>query len=165
MTGEKRTGGKLAFRPLCDTDTGTVAALERKIFGTPWSEKTVADSIACAAGTGFGGFSEKAAYVALGAFVDGTLSGYLFGTVMAGEGELHRIAVAPDFRQQKIGSALMEEFLHWVSCHGAGGTWLEVRAGNHAAITLYRKYGFLEAGRRRHYYQNPTEDALMFVYH
>ena len=163
MTGKNdMMGEKITLCPLCEADAGAVADLEQTIFGMPWSQKTVADSIACAAETGS---SEKVAYAALGAFVDGVLSGYLFGAAVAGEGELHRIAVAPDFRQQKLGSALMEEFLRWVSLHGAGGTWLEVRAGNHAAIALYRKYGFLETGRRRHYYQNPTEDALIFVYH
>ena len=41
------------------------------------------------------------------------------------------------------------------------GITLEVRQSNEAALALYRKYGFEQSGRRKNYYDNPTEDALI----
>jgi ribosomal-protein-alanine N-acetyltransferase len=38
---------------------------------------------------------------------------------------------------------------------------LEVRAGNLAALTLYRRFGFVEVGRRKGYYRDPAEDAVL----
>ena len=38
-----------------------------------------------------------------------------------------------------------------------------VRPSNKAAVALYRKYGFIEEGRRRNYYQKPKEDALIMT--
>ena len=40
---------------------------------------------------------------------------------------------------------------------------LEVRASNEAAIALYKSLGFFEAGRRKHFYKNPAEDALVML--
>ncbi|MCI8466243.1 MAG: ribosomal protein S18-alanine N-acetyltransferase [Lachnospiraceae bacterium] len=167
--------GSLHIRRLCKRDAAEIAALERKIFGTPWSEKMVEDSIAH-------GEEERqgVSYAALGAFLSQAensdlqsflgskkeqLVGYLFAMAAAGEGELHRIATAPSFRRQGIGDVLIEALFSWFSGLGEGGIWLEVRAGNKAAVSLYKKHGFLETGRRKNYYQNPTEDASIFVYH
>lgn len=156
---------RITIRPLCPGDGSAVAALERQIFGSPWSEKTVADSIEQAnrylterEGT------TGAAWGAFGAFEDGVLVGYFFSAAAAGEGELHRIAVAPEKRRLGLGDALMERFLDWLSENGAGTAFLEVRSGNDAAVSLYEKHGFSEIGRRRNYYKNPCEDARIFQY-
>lgn len=155
-------GALLQIRPLEPEDAEAVARLEREIFGTPWSERTIRTSIAQAGETALPG-SSGAAYAAFGAFLGERLAGYLFAVAAAGEGELHRIAVAFTFRRQNIGGALMKAFLLWISDHGGRGIWLEVRAGNEAAAALYKKHGFLEAGRRKRYYQNPVEDARIFT--
>lgn len=154
-------GIKLQIRPLCRENAATVAALERKIFGTPWSEKTVEESIV----RGESQERPGAFYAALGAFLKDELAGYLFAMAVAGEGELHRIGTVPAFRRKGVGDALMEAVVSWISYCGGGSIWLEVRAGNKAAVSLYKKHGFLETGRRKNYYQNPTEDACIFVYH
>ena len=163
MTGGQKAeeGRKLQIRPLCRGNAVTVAALEREIFGTPWSERTVEESIVRGESQERAGVS----HAALGAFWGGELAGYLFAMAVAGEGELHRIGTVPAFRRRGIGDALMEALLSWISHCGGGGIWLEVRAGNEAAVSLYQKHGFEEAGLRRNYYQNPTEDARIFVYH
>jgi len=44
---------------------------------------------------------------------------------------------------------------------GSTSAWLEVRAGNRAAQSLYERCGFHVAGRRRDYYTLPVEDALI----
>lgn len=155
----------LEIRFLEEADVPSVVALEQESFGTPWSEETVRTAIVRAEETAGGEQEEaacKAAYGAFGAFYNEKLVGYLFAMAVAGESELHRIAAARRFRRQGIGDALMEHFLSWSLSYGEEGIWLEIRAGNEAAAALYKKHGFLESGRRRRYYRNPTEDALIF---
>ncbi len=159
---EEGTGReKLRIRSLGREDSGNVAALEREIFGTPWSEEQVEASIGRREESVCHGSGMR--QEALGAYAGGTLCGYLFAVVVSGEGELHRIAVAPAFRRRHVGDALMEELLSRCRDCREGGLWLEVREGNRAAAALYRKYGFREAGRRKNYYQNPPEDAMIYT--
>ena len=76
------------------------------------------------------------------------------------------IAVAPEARRNGEGRALLDGFLRTARARGAGTAFLEVAADNAAALALYRRSGFAEAGRRRGYYHspgNPPVDALVMV--
>ena len=72
------------------------------------------------------------------------------------EREILNLAVLPMFRRLGIGSALLSEELQKVA-----DFFLEVRESNLAAQALYRRFGFREVGRRRAYYQFPTETAIV----
>ena len=61
-----------------------------------------------------------------------------------------------------IAEALLDAYIQYGREHLAFLT-LEVRAGNAPAIALYRKHGFQEAGRRKNYYQQPREDAIIMT--
>lgn len=77
--------------------------------------------------------------------------------------ELHvaNFAVHPDYRRRGIGDVLMQNGLYEGWKEGARISYLEVRAGNSAAISLYEKIGYRVVNIRRHYYQDNQEDALM----
>ncbi len=83
--------------------------------------------------------------------------------LVAGEIELHQIATRPSARRRGLGRRLMAHLLAEGRRLGATRVALEVRAGNQAAIALYRQFGFLPAGVRRGYYQREGEDALLFA--
>lgn len=87
--------------------------------------------------------------------------GYANLRILAGEGEIERIAVDPAMRRHGVGRKLMEAMAAFASGEGVGDMTLEVRAGNTAARKLYESFGFAEEGRRKDYYRNPTEDALI----
>ena len=70
------------------------------------------------------------------------------------------IAVDPDKRRQRIASALLAELYARAEDSQARFT-LEVRQANHEAISLYTRDGFRIAGKRRRYYQDNGEDALI----
>ena len=72
----------------------------------------------------------------------------------AGEVEILNVAVDPGFRGQGVATALIESLQ-------AAQVFLEVRESNTTAIGLYRRIGFEEAGKRKEYYDNPTEDAIV----
>jgi ribosomal-protein-alanine N-acetyltransferase len=82
----------------------------------------------------------------------------------AGElAELESIAVCKPARCQGVGKALCRQVMDWSRDCGARGIELEVRASSDGALALYRSLGFVEQGRRRGYYRNPTEDAVLMV--
>ena len=83
--------------------------------------------------------------------------------VAGDEGDLANIAVLPSCRGLGIGGALLDEILEISRNDGAFRTFLEVRESNEAAIGLYRSRGFFEIGKRRRYYKNPTEDAVLMM--
>lgn len=96
--------------------------------------------------------------------VDRHLVGALvFSTASPGEWEIENIVVDPALRKQGIGQALIRELGTRAKELGGIRIHLEVRESNAAAIALYRKLGFAETTRRRAYYRNPDEDALLFT--
>lgn len=89
--------------------------------------------------------------------------GFACIAAVADEVELQSLAVEPAARRSGIGSALLECLLEWSREHGYRALHLEVRAGNLPAIALYRRFGFVQTGRRRAYYQDNGEDALLLT--
>jgi ribosomal-protein-alanine N-acetyltransferase len=77
--------------------------------------------------------------------------------------EIWNIAVAIDARRQKIGNALLKEILQTAAADGAIECWLDVRASNAAALAFYLANRFQIAGRRKNYYSNPPEDAILMT--
>ena len=77
------------------------------------------------------------------------------------EGELYRIAVLPAYRGAGLGRLLLAEFLAALADRGADECYLEVRAENTVAQALYASCGFLQVGRRKNYYKDPRDDALV----
>lgn len=93
---------------------------------------------------------------------DGIPAGFLVGRQIAeDEWEIENVAIAGDARRRGLGSHLLGEFLNLVRNRGGARIYLEVRESNRAARALYEKWAFREAGRRKSYYQNPPEDALI----
>ena len=91
------------------------------------------------------------------------LAGYAALSSILDEGNLDNIAVAPAYRRQGIGEALLKEILRRAREKALAVLYLEVRAGNRPAIALYEKHGFLEVGRRKNYYEKPREDAILMT--
>jgi [ribosomal protein S18]-alanine N-acetyltransferase len=80
------------------------------------------------------------------------------------EWEIENVAVAPDARRRGLGTRLVGEFLDLARREGAARILLEVRESNAAARALYEKWAFVETGRRRGYYSNPIEDAVVYSF-
>lgn len=91
------------------------------------------------------------------------LAGYAVYWLLDTEAHLMNIAVAPRWQGKHLGEYLLLESLAALQEQGAEECTLEVRVGNLPAQKLYRKAGFRVEGRRRHYYQDNGEDALLMT--
>lgn len=126
-----------------------VAELEKLCFSDPWSEKSVASELE----------NELAHWLVA---VDGDcVAGYVGSQTVMGETDMMNIATHPAYRRQGIAGALVTALVADLREKGSRCLTLEVRASNVPAIALYEKLGFAEIGRRKNYYRNPREDALI----
>ena len=104
----------------------------------------------------------RTVFVATGESDDSAIAGFLVARCLADEWEIENVVVGLGFRRQGIGSRLVGELLHQAGTAGASALLLEVRESNLPAVRLYESIGFKPEGRRQAYYQNPSEDALLF---
>lgn len=136
--------------PLDASHLAGAAELERLCFSEPWSERALALLL-----------GESAYGVAC--VQNGRVIAYGGMMTALDEGQVTNIAVHPDARRQGVGRALLSEMLREAQRRGLTQISLEVRASNAAAIGLYESFGFAVAGRRRHFYRDPAEDALVML--
>lgn len=131
-------------------DLDAIEKIERASLRSPWSRQMLLDELG----------SEKG--LNLVAEIGGKIAGYLFTMLVPPEMHLLDIAVAPDFRRSGVGRLLMEQMFKKAKEKGCTVCTLEVRSGNTSAIAFYGKFNFILKGRRRAYYQDTGEDALIF---
>ncbi len=127
-----------------------VAELERCCFSEPWSQASLALLLG---ETAFG----------VVALTDGRVAAYGGMLTVLDEGQITNIAVHPDLRRRGLGRAVLHAMLDEAQKRGLASVSLEVRASNRAAIALYEQNGFAAVGRRKHFYRDPTEDALVML--
>jgi [ribosomal protein S18]-alanine N-acetyltransferase len=93
--------------------------------------------------------------------IDGRIAAMLMLWFIVDEAHIATIATHPDFRRQGIGEQILLHALRDVRKEGARRAFLEVRVGNIAAQTMYKKYGFIVDGIRPKYYRDNNEDAFL----
>lgn len=89
------------------------------------------------------------------------LAGFAFALLIPPQAELESIVVATALQRRGIARRLFEGLAGELASAGIAEVLLEVRASNEAALGLYRTLGFEETGRRKDYYANPVEDAVL----
>jgi len=89
--------------------------------------------------------------------------GFVCAKPVAGEWEIENIVVGPGSLRRGVASGLLCELLQRAKNEAASAILLEVRESNQPARRLYEKHDFREVGRRRTYYANPAEDAILYT--
>lgn len=128
-----------------------IASVERECFSTPWTEAMLEEEL----------YNDAASFI-VAEGEDGAVLGYAGVHVILDEGYIDNVAVDPAWRRQGIADALIGAFVRFGEANLAFLT-LEVRASNAPAIALYEKHGFYEVGRRKNYYDDPKEDAVLMT--
>ena len=126
-----------------------IAELERLCFNDPWSENSIASEL------------NNKLSLWLVALEDDKVVGYVGSQTVLGETDMMNVAVHPDYRKQGIGTGLIVGLIGELEKRGSHSLMLEVRVSNESAISVYQKLGFTVVGRRKNYYRNPKEDALI----
>ena len=139
----------MIYIPMGECHVRQVAELEKLCFSDPWSENSIASEL-----------NNKLSLWLVAVECDAVV-GYVGSQTVIGETDMMNIAVHPDYRKQGIGSELIRRLIGELDAKGSHSLMLEVRASNEPAISVYRNMGFEEVGRRRNYYRNPREDALI----
>ena len=138
----------LDIRRLTYADLPQIIAIERRAFPTPWSLAMFVLELS------------KPAGVCLTALRGDQMLGYLICSRYDTVWHIMNVAVDPVRRRRGIATALLADLLRRLDGQGARFT-LEVRESNTGAIALYERFGFRAAGRRRRYYQDNGEDAVV----
>jgi ribosomal-protein-alanine N-acetyltransferase len=136
-----------AIRRLAYSDLPSVISIERRSFPAPWSLAMFVLEVS------------KPAGVCLAAISGGEIVGYLVCSRYADVLHLMNVAVDPDRRRLGIAARMVERML--AEAGRDERYTLEVRVSNHGAIAMYEKLGFRRAGRRRRYYSDNGEDAMI----
>jgi ribosomal-protein-alanine N-acetyltransferase len=137
----------ITFRRLTYADLPAVLSIERRSFPAPWSLAMFVLEVS------------KPSGVCLAAIAGDELVGYLVCSRYADVFHLMNVAVDPDLRRRGIAAQMIGRMLDEA---GAEERYtLEVRVSNHPAIAMYERLGFRRAGRRRRYYSDNGEDAMI----
>ena len=137
------------FRAMTRDDAPAVAELELKIFAMPWSREDFFREMR----------NELAEYIV--GELDGRIVAYAGAWVSFEQAEVMHVAVDAELRGQGIGTLLFGELITAVKKRGAKSITLEVRPSNTPAIKLYENFGLKSVGRRKGYYLDNGEDALI----
>ena len=128
-----------------------IIEIERSSFPTPWSTNSFIQEI------------KNSVSHLWAVILKSNLSAYICFWMFASEIQLINIAVHTEWRGKGFGHNLLMQMIEAGISKGIQQVWLEVRLSNMPAKMLYEKLGFLEVGRRRKYYSDTNEDAIIMA--
>ncbi len=127
-----------------------IAILESKTFDEPWSEKALELFL-----------NENAFCVAC--FEDDGLASYCTVMTVLDEAQIINVATDDKYKRRGCGSAVISFVLEECARRALNTVSLEVRESNIPAIALYKSFGFSAEGKRKDFYKNPRENALVMI--
>ena len=142
------------IRPATLADLPAMASLEREaVSAAHWSEAGYRDI-----------FKQDAPrrIALVNSHQNGAIEGFIVARMNDENCDLENIVVANSARRQGMGSRLLQALIAEARRQRAARILLEVRQSNAGACTFYEKFGFALDGRRKSYYSNPVEDALLY---
>lgn len=127
-----------------------ISIIEKLSFKIPWSTESITEEL-----------TQNEAAIYFCAEAGGRIIGYAGMWQVCDEGHITNIAVHPEYRRSGVGNSLLEALLSEAKVCGIRALTLEVRDSNYNAQALYKKHGFEPAGKRKSYYADNNEDAII----
>ncbi|MFN2299269.1 MAG: ribosomal protein S18-alanine N-acetyltransferase [Anaerolineales bacterium] len=146
--------GEFLVRAMVPEDIPDVMGIDRGSFPNPWPESTYWYELRK---------NPASHLLVIQSREDGQVVGVAGYWLVIDEAHIATFAVHPDWRGRGLGKVLLSAMLRHAHSHGAASATLEVRAGNAKARALYRGFGFRVVGRRKGYYKNNGEDAVLMT--
>ena len=128
-----------------------IQQIEQQSFSVPWTDAMLRLQL------------QPDSHVFLTAETGGAVVGYVGMLYVLDEGYISNVAVRPDYRRRGVAEALLAALEARGRALMLSFLTLEVRESNAPAVALYEKRGYRMAGRRKNYYEKPTEDALIMT--
>jgi len=142
--------------PMREEDLDEVLAIEKDSFSAPWPREAFASDL------NHEESPHARSYVLRDAGGSGSgICGYLCFWMIEGDLDIHNVAVRRSERRQGAGRIMVAMALEEAAREGCRRAFLEVRPSNQAAIELYKAFGFEPVGRRKSYYEDTGEDAIV----
>lgn len=138
------------IRKMMVEDVPAVVDLDQKSFSLPWPERSFRFEL-----------TDNPASRCWVADLDGRIVGMIVVWLIVDEAHVATVATHPEYRRRGIGKRLLSHALQSLIHEGARSSFLEVRESNIPAQELYRKFGYEQTGRRRRYYKDNDEDAIL----
>ena len=133
-------------------DVNALAELDQRCFASPWSRQSFEEEVV----------KNPLALYLVAEGDHGELLGYAGVWMIAGEGHITNVAASPEHRRCGIARGILTQLFEICETrHGIEAFTLEVRPSNAPALALYQSFGFEAAGRRKGYYEDNVEDALI----
>ncbi len=147
----------MTIRPAISDDIDAMMALAREsVSAARWSQKEYRDLFSAQG-------PHRIALVADNSQGPGAgITGFLIARHVVTEWELENLVVAASARRKGAGNQLLNALIATARETNSDSVFLEVRESNAAARALYEKSGFQPTGRRKSYYANPIEDAILY---
>ncbi len=141
------------IRAAVQSDLAALTAIEKASFAIPWSDESLAEELN----------DPGRALVLVAEAEQGEVVGYVSCRIVLDEGQINNLAVVPGRRRTGVGSALLIAMLTEATQKGVRRFFLEVRPSNTGACRLYERFGFVPVGRRKNYYADNQEDAIIML--
>ena len=136
---------------MTENDLGQVMAIEKKSFAAPWSRNLFKETLAFPLAFNF----------VVRKRIDNKVVGYANFYLIRDEVQVLNIAIDPASRGKGYAASLMKHAIALLKERKAEDFYLEVREGNASALRLYQKLGFRKIGKRKKYYPETNEDAIV----
>ena len=137
-------------------DLEQIVMIEQQAFRHPWTNRFFSEELDCD--------------IALNEVVllrrhrtERLIGAYICSRLVAGEMQILKIAIRPEYRHQGMGTWLLQQTVHKAQLKEVEAIFLETRISNKAALNLYHQQGFKIIDQRPGYYTDNREDALVMV--
>lgn len=138
---------------MAEQDIAAVHKIEVECYTNPWTSESFRYEITQSPVSSF--------FVAEGPCRN--ILGYIGVWLIEDELHINNLAVTVGSRRQGVAAGLLQHILAYAACRKVSVATLEVRSSNVAAISLYSRFGFRQAGLRRGYYTSPPDDAIIMT--
>jgi ribosomal-protein-alanine N-acetyltransferase len=142
----------MKIRRMTLEDIPAVVELDKLSFTLPWPERSFRFEL-----------TDNPASRCWVVVLDEKIVGVIVAWLLVDEVHVATIATHPNHRRKGIARKLLTYALRYMSKEGAVTSFLEVRETNHAAQEMYREFGYEAVGRRKRYYKDTDEDAILMT--
>lgn len=140
----------VSIRKMTVEDLAAVVELDQVSFSLPWPERSFRFEV-----------TDNPASRCWVAELDGKIVAMIVVWLIVDEAHVATLATHPEHRRQGIARRLLAHALLNLLQEGARSSFLEVRESNLGAQEMYRRFGYEDVGRRRRYYRDNDEDAIL----